>query len=88
MIDCHLYRQADRIVLHLVNLTSAGTWRRPVEELIPIGPLQVTVTIPDGVRVTSLKTLVSDESISLSMDGNAVRFEIASVSDHEVCVIE
>jgi len=40
MIDCHLYKQGERLLLHLVNLTSAGTWRAPVEELIPVGPIK------------------------------------------------
>ena len=29
MIDCHLYQQERRLILHLVNLTSAATWRGP-----------------------------------------------------------
>ncbi|MCL5744414.1 MAG: beta-galactosidase [Acidobacteria bacterium] len=29
LIDCHLYRQQGRLILHLVNLISAGTWRAP-----------------------------------------------------------
>src|SRR5438876_990471 len=39
LVDCHLYRQPGRLILHLVNLTSAGAWRQPVHELIPVGPL-------------------------------------------------
>ena len=56
LIDCQLYRQPGRLVLHLVNLTSAGTWRTPVHELIPIGPFRVAVRLPAGVKgcVTSL----------------------------------
>ena len=27
LVDCHLYRQDNRLILHLVNLTSAGAWR-------------------------------------------------------------
>ena len=32
LIDCHLYRQPGRLILHLVNLSNAGTWRQPVHE--------------------------------------------------------
>ena len=28
LIDCHLYEQPGRMILHLVNLTSEATWRR------------------------------------------------------------
>ena len=36
-LDCHLYQQPGHMILHIVNLTSAGTWRAPVEELTPGG---------------------------------------------------
>ena len=34
LIDCHLYEQPGRLILHLVNLTSEATWRAPLDELI------------------------------------------------------
>ena len=43
LVDCHLYQQSGRMVLHIVNLTSAATWRQPLDELIAIGPLKVKV---------------------------------------------
>ncbi len=57
--DCHLYAQPGRVILHLVNLTSAGTWRQPVREFIPIGPLRVRLKLPEGVRGRHLRLLVS-----------------------------
>ena len=30
LIDCHLYRQPGRMILHLVNLTSVGMLTRPL----------------------------------------------------------
>lgn len=36
LIDCHLYRQDSRLILHLVNQTNAEAWRPPVHELIPV----------------------------------------------------
>ena len=59
LIDCELYRQPGRLILHLVNLTSAGAWRPPVDELIPVGPFQIRVRLPEGVRPTTMKRLVS-----------------------------
>ena len=34
LVDCHLYQQHANLILHLVNLTGAGTWRAAVDELI------------------------------------------------------
>ena len=43
MIDCNIYHQPGRMVLHLTNLTNSGTWRQPIEEYIPIGPISVKI---------------------------------------------
>lgn len=88
LIDCHVYRQPQRLVLHLVNLTSAGTWRSPVHELTPVGPLSVTVKLPEGVRGERLHLTVSGESPALARRHEGVAFEIKSIRDHEVAVVE
>jgi hypothetical protein len=87
LIDCYLYQQPGRVILHLVNLTSTGTWRQPVDELIPVGPLQVGVKLPEGVRGKRVRLLRSDKTISASVSKGWVRFGVGSVVDHEVAVI-
>lgn len=87
LIDCHLYRQPGRMVLHLVNLSNSGAWRAPVDELIPIGPLRVKVRIPPDLRPGKLQYLVSNEKPSLSIHDHWATFEIKSLLDHEVVVI-
>ena len=87
LIDCHLYRQQDRIILHLVNLTSAGTWRSPMDELIPIGPLQVRVRLPAGVQGRNAHRLSSVGRIPTAVKRGWLEFEVRSVADHEVVVI-
>jgi hypothetical protein len=86
LVDCHLYYQANRFVLHLVNLTNAGTWRQPVDELMPIGPMRLRVKLPDGARGTHLRLLVADKALRGSMSKGWSTFEIASVLEHEVVV--
>jgi hypothetical protein len=88
LVDCHLYRQQGRLILHMVNLTSAGTWRAPVDELIPVGPLQVRVRLPQGVGISRMKLLVSEQKPSLAIDKGAAAFQLPSVLDHEVIVLE
>jgi hypothetical protein len=87
LVDCHLYRQSGRLILHLVNLTSAGTWRAPVDELIPIGPLRVKVRIPPNIRPGKLQLLVSGQPAALSVREGWAAFELPSVLDHEVAII-
>jgi hypothetical protein len=87
LIDCHLYRQPGRFILHLVNLTSAGTWRQPVEELIPVGPLKVGIKLNDQVRGNRIQTLVSKQKISATVEKGWRHFKVESVLDHEVLII-
>jgi hypothetical protein len=87
LIDCHLYRQPGRLILHLVNLTNAGTWRQPVHELIPIGPFAVRVKAPAQVRGGRARLLVSGKTLPANWAAGQCRFAIKSILDHEVVVI-
>jgi hypothetical protein len=87
LIDCQLYRQPGRLILHLVNLSSAGAWRAPLDELIPVGPLRVGVRLPAEVAGTSLRLLVSGRPTPVTAEGGWARFEVAALLDHEVAVI-
>ncbi len=87
LVDCHLYRQAHRLVLHVVNLTSAGTWRAPVHELIPVGPIEIAVKLPAGIDAPTVRALVSNQKLVATRVDSSVRFAIPVLTDHEVLVI-
>jgi Hypothetical glycosyl hydrolase 6 len=87
LLDCHLYSQRDCFVLHIINLSNEAAWKAPVEELIPVGPLNVSVKLAGGVRGHSAQSLVSRLQISATASDGWTRFEVPSVRDHEVIVI-
>jgi hypothetical protein len=87
LVDCSLYRQPGRLVLHLVNLTNSGTWRAPVHELIPIGPLRVSLRVSESARGNSARLLVMGKTASVSVNEGWASFEVPSVLDHEVIVV-
>ncbi|MEN3340195.1 MAG: hypothetical protein V7647_3871 [Acidobacteriota bacterium] len=87
LLDCHLYRQPDRLILHCVNLTNEGTWRGPLDELIPVGPVDVRVRVPDA-RPRRLRLLVSKEQPPLSVADGWAAFRVSAILDHEVAVLE
>jgi len=91
LVDAHLYRQERRLVFHLVNLTSAGTWRAPVEELIPLGPYQISVRVPENftfARVRSLSGENDGQVIDANVAAGFVHFTLPALVDHQVWVIE
>lgn len=87
LIDCHLYRQPGRLVLHLVNLTNAGTWRTPVHELIPVGPFTVAMQLPADVRPGTVRSLVDGSVRTLPAAADRLTLTVDRIVDHEVLVI-
>ena len=87
LIDCHLYRQNNCLILHLVNLTNEAAWRAPMDELIPVGPIQVKVKLPAGVRGNAVQYLVSGTQPSATLRDGWIGFEVKSIADHELAVI-
>ena len=86
-IDSHLYRQPGRLILHLVNLTSASTWRQPLHELISVGPLHVRLKLPADVRAKRARLLVSGKGASVNASAGWCHFETETILDHEVLVV-
>jgi len=87
LIDCHLYQQPGRLILHLVNLTSTGTWRAPIDELIPVGPVTVKIRLPKEVAGRGARLLVSSGVPAVVVKEGWATFEVKSILDHEVVVV-
>jgi hypothetical protein len=88
MIDCHLYRQGARLILHLVNLTNAATWRAPMEDSIPVGPIRVSLAAPAGIRASATARLaVSGTTAAVRQNAGRLEFSVPSIRDHEVAVL-
>ncbi|MDE3197637.1 MAG: Tat pathway signal protein [Acidobacteriota bacterium] len=83
LIDCNLYTQPGRTIVHLVNLTAMG--RMPAAELIPVGPFHLALRTP---KARNARLLVSGRTVPAAAKNGWVRLDIPSISDHEVLVIE
>jgi hypothetical protein len=88
LINCELFQQPGRLILHIVNLTSTGAWRAPVHELIRVGPFQVRMKPPAGMQLRSARLLVGEGKPTLASRDGWMTFELSSVLDHELVVVE
>jgi hypothetical protein len=86
VVDCHLYEQPGRLVLHLVNLTNSGVWNMPLQESVPIGPLQVRLRVPEDLD-GSARFLVARREAEPSLRDGWLDFELPSIRDHEIVVV-
>jgi hypothetical protein len=88
LIDCHLYEQPGRLILHTVNLTSEATWRAPVDELIRVGPFRFTTPLPAGVTKPRARLLVAGTTLAVFVAAGKAMVEVPSILDHELLVLE
>jgi len=86
-IGSYLYRQDNRLILHLLNGTATDTGQEIISEYFPVGPLKVTLQLPDGVKAQNLKFLVAEKEVR-SQGTKTVEFQVDQLVDHEVIVIE
>ncbi|GAA1149006.1 family 10 glycosylhydrolase [Kribbella jejuensis] len=83
VLDCQLYRQGDRHILHLVNLDQGGAWRGRLEELTPAGPFAVSVR----VKASRAQLLVSREQADVQQRDGWITVLVYRITDHEIVVL-
>jgi hypothetical protein len=87
LIDCHLYEQPSRLILHLVNLTSEATWRAPLADLIRVGPFTVRIRIGEGRVPPTARLLVAAIDRPVVREAGTAVIELDGILDHEVIVL-
>jgi hypothetical protein len=84
VLDCQLYRQGERHVLHLVNLDQGGAWRGRLQEFTPVGPFTVRVR----AHARRARFLVSGGEAAVDVRGGWITVGVDRITDHEVVVLE
>ena len=87
LFDCNIYQQKGRLILHIANLISAGTWRQPIDEFVPVGPVAVKIKLPKDISGKNLNMLVSGQKTSATVINGWSQFKINSIANHEVIIL-
>jgi hypothetical protein len=87
-LAAYLYRQSGRLVLQLINGTGVDNGDLMTDQYYPVGPLRVSVKIPVDLKPKNLTFRVTERTIPAAVAEGNVRFEIPSLMDHELVVIE
>ena len=88
LLDVSVWTQNDSMTVHLVNLTNPMMMKGPVREIIPIGPQQVRVRIPDGKRIRSVHLLVAKGDIPHREVNGFLELTVPSIALHEVIALD
>ena len=77
------------MTVHLVNLTNPMMMKGPLREVLPIGPLQVRVRMPAGLRARKVQLLTAGVDAAVR-DHPAARSSVTvpSVDVHEVVAVD
>lgn len=86
-LDCKLFKQGGKFILHIVNLT--GTNQSPgfVEEFIPVGPLKISFYTREAMPNRALLR-VSGIEAKLVVENAWATIQVDSVINHELVVLE
>jgi hypothetical protein len=87
-LDCHLWRQGARLILHVVNLTGLNVWPGYAQEHYTVGPLRLEIALPEGIGAKSVRRLVKKGSPDSKQEDRRLIVHLDSVEAHEVLVIE
>ncbi len=95
-VETHLYRQANDLVVHLVNYNhhenAAGSSVVERESPIAAEPISVQLALPDNTTVRRITFLDPDAErprvIQFEREANGVRFQTPAFSVYGVCVVE
>jgi putative glycosyl hydrolase-like family 6 (GHL6) protein/glycosyl hydrolase family 42 (putative beta-galactosidase) len=88
VLDVTVWRQADSMTVHLVNLTNPMMMKGPFRELIPVGQQNVRVRLPEGKTARRIRLLASGHTPPVQATAGYVTVAVPSVLDHEVVAID
>ena len=67
---------------------SEATWRAPLDEVIRVGPFDVSVQTPAEMQSVAVRLLVAGKTAKAALSNNKAAFRVDAIDDHEVVVIE
>jgi hypothetical protein len=86
-IDFKVYRQDQRIIIHLINLNYSGFDQGYAEKNIPVGPVQITLRIPE-ISPKKVIATEDDQNPKLSVSEGAVVVELDCLKIHQLLILE
>jgi hypothetical protein len=86
-IGAYLNQQDRRLVLHLFNGTGVDNGDDITDRFYPVGPLRIRVRAPESFK-RPVRLLAAERTIPAGYRGGFLEFEVPSVGDYEVAVIE
>jgi hypothetical protein len=88
LLDVTVWRQQQSMTVHLVNLTNPMMMKGPFRELIPIGPQNIRIRLPEKTTAKRVQLLVSGLRPQYDVTDQILSVTVPSVLDHEVVAVD
>lgn len=88
LLDISYWRQSGSVAAHLVNLTNPMAMRGYMREILPAGPYQVSLQLPEGRRPARVRLLEAEADASFRQEGDRVIVDVPQVKLHEVVAVD
>ena len=87
LVETTVWRQAESMTVHLVNLTNPMMMKGPFRELIPIDA-EVSIKIPANKKVTGVQLPVSERTPKFTIEEGRVILTVHQIMDHEIVALD
>ncbi|MFM5918480.1 MAG: beta-galactosidase trimerization domain-containing protein [Novosphingobium sp.] len=88
LIDVSYWRQEDSLTAHLVNLNNPSAMKGYIRETVPVGPFTVSLEIPVGAKVRSVRLLEADRAAKVRRASGRLWVDVPHVQRHEIIAID
>ena len=86
-IEMFCWETAPGYAVHLLNYSNPDAQHGWLQTTEPLGPQQVTMKLPAGVRVKRVDLLKAEQNIPFHLDDGILRFTVPSLGDYEVAAV-
>ena len=86
-IEIFCWETGPGYAIHLLNYTDSNAQHGWLSSVNAIGPQEVSMNLPAGVKVKSVELLRAGQRPSFSFENQRLRFTVASLEDYEVAAI-
>ena len=87
LVETTVWRQANSMAVHLVNMTNPMMMKGPFREFIPVDA-EVSVKIPDNKKVTGVQLPVSERKADFTVKDGRVILTVHQIMDQEIIGID
>lgn len=87
LVEMFAWETSPGYAVHLLNYTNPNAHHGWLESIYPLGPQEVSIALPTGVKVKRVELLRAETGIPFRLESQGLRFTIPRVEDYEVAAI-